>query len=56
MTELFFFIGDFFQSIFQFLKKIGVLPNILFIVIYFILLIFWLYKILKFGQDDKKYK
>jgi hypothetical protein len=54
MTELFFFIGDFFQSIFEFFKRIGVIPNIFFIVIYFILLIFWLYKILEFEQDDKK--
>lgn len=56
MTELFFFIGDFFQSIFQLLKRVGAIPNILFIVISFILLIFWLSKILEFGQDDKKYK
>lgn len=56
MTELFFFIGDFFQSIFQFFKRVGAIPNILFIVISFILLIFWLYKILEFGPNDKKIK
>lgn len=54
MTELFFFIGDFFQSLFKFLNRVGAIPNILFIVISFIILIIWLNKVLKFGQDDKK--
>lgn len=54
MTELFFFIGDFFQSLFQLFKRVGAIPNILFIVICFILLILWLYKILEFGPDDKQ--
>lgn len=56
MTEFYFFMGDFFQSFFKLLKRVGVIPNIIFIIISFILLFFWLSKILEFGQDDKKYK
>ncbi|YBU89316.1 MAG: hypothetical protein ACFIN5_00060 [Candidatus Walczuchella monophlebidarum] len=33
---------------------LGNIPNVLFIIIAFSMLIFWLYQIAKFGQEDNK--
>ena len=47
MTDVFYFIGDFFQWLFEVVSPVGNIPNVIFIIIMFIALIYWLIQLNK---------
>jgi hypothetical protein len=54
MKDLVFALGDFLTETFKILPKLGNLPNIIFIIIGFILLIYWLRAMTNYNREAEE--
>lgn len=54
INELVYALGDFFEATFKILPKLGNMPNNLFIILGFILVIFWVSQMAKYNKEAEE--
>jgi len=54
MTKVFNCIGDFFQNLFPYVRKLGDVPNVFFIVVCSVAIVLWVRRLAKYNKEAEQ--